>query len=115
MRTVPEWKQRPEDKFLEDLPENTVDDGSLLAYATVMNLRVRGTCGDESTITMCALAVGTRKPVVLRTRAHRTHRLIRSMSRALVVNIATHLMPNWVRRCADNGTRAMGQGQGGGA
>ena len=52
--TVPEWKLRPEDKFLEDLPENTVDDGSLLAYATVMKLRVTGTCGDESTIVRAA-------------------------------------------------------------
>ena len=88
---------RPEDQFLEDLPENTVDDGSLLAHATVMNLGVTGTWGDESTIKMCAPAIVISKPVVLRTRAHRTHRLIRSMSRALVVNIATYLMPNWVR------------------
>ena len=29
--------------MLEDLPENTVDDGSLLAYATVMNMGVTGT------------------------------------------------------------------------
>ena len=76
--TSTEWKLRPEDKFLEDLPENTVDDGSLLAYATVMKLRVTGTCGDESTIEMGTLAVGISKPVVLRTRAHRTHRLIRT-------------------------------------
>ena len=107
----PEWKLRPENTFLEDLPENTVDDGSLLAYATVMDMGVAGTCGDESTIKMCALAVVISKPAVLGTRAHRMHRLLRSTPRALVLNVAARLKPNWARRCTDNNVARAGEGK----